>query len=132
MPSQLAILMLTFLADPSVRDAEGRAHTPLVQPEAKAIVFLFLLPDCPISNYYAPEIKRVCADYKDKKVATFVVHCDPDVTAARAREHAKEYGLPCPGLLDPTHVLTKKLGATKAPEAVVVGPDGKVAYRGRI
>jgi peroxiredoxin len=128
----MVLAFLIFLADPSLRDADGRAHTPLSRPEAKAIVFLFVLPDCPIANYYAPEIKRICADYKDRKVTAFVVHCDPDVTAARAREHAKEYGLPCPVLLDPKHALAKKLGATKAPEAVVVGPDGKVAYRGRI
>jgi hypothetical protein len=40
--------------------------------------------------------------------------------------------LPCPILLDPTHALAKKLGATRAPQAAVVGPDGKVAYLGRI
>src|SRR4051812_6030295 len=125
-PAPAIVVLLTCLADPSLRDADGRAHTPPAAPAAKAIVFLFLLPDCPVANYYAPEIKRLCADYKDRKVAAFVVHCDPDVTAARAREHAKEYGLPCSVLLDPTHALAKKLGATKAPEAVVVGPGGKV------
>src|SRR5262249_20718566 len=67
-----------------------------------------------------------------KEVAAFIVHADPDVTAAQARKHAKEYGLPCPVLLDPTHVLVKRTGVSKAPEVAVLGPDGKVEYRGRI
>jgi len=95
-------------------------------------LLLFLLPDCPVSNAYAPEIKRICTEYDAKGVAAFVVHADPDVSAEEAKKHAQEYGLPCPVLLDPTHRLVKWTGATMAPEAAVVGPDGKVLYLGRI
>ncbi len=95
-------------------------------------MLFFLLPDCPISNAYAPEIKRICADYEPKKIAAFVVHADPDVTAEQAKKHAKEYGFSCPVLLDPAHVLVKKTGVTMAPEVAVLAPDGKVLYRGRI
>jgi AhpC/TSA family len=117
---------------PEVRDLDGRAHTPLSQPRQKATVLFFLLPDCPISNAYAPEIGRICADYEPKQVSAFVVHADPAVKAEDARKHAREYDLRCPVLLDPTHVLVRHAGATMAPEAAVVGPDGKVLYRGRI
>ncbi len=116
----------------SFKDIEGRTHTPLSQPDKKATVLLFLLPDCPISNSYAPEIKRIVADYEPKKIALFIVHADPDVTVEQARKHAKDYGYPCPVLRDPSHLLVKKAGATMAPEAAVLTPDGKVAYRGRI
>src|SRR5262249_38688129 len=91
-----------------------------------------LLPDCPISNAYAPEIKRICANYAPKKVATFIVHADPDVSAAAAKKHARDYGLPGPVLLDPAHVLVRRTGVTRAPEVAVLAPDGKIAYRGRI
>jgi len=114
------------------KDGDGRTHTPLSPVDKKATVFLFLLPDCPISNAYAPEIKRIAADYEAKKIAVFVVHADPDVTAEQARKHAKAFGLTCPVLLDPTHVLVKASGATMAPEAAVIGPDRSVLYRGRI
>lgn len=113
-------------------DCEGRFHTPLAQPGKKATVLLFLQPDCPISNAYAPEIKRICSDYEPKKVSFFVIHADPDVTVVQAKTHAKEYGLPCPVLRDPTQVLVKRTGVTIAPEVAVLLPDGKVAYRGRI
>lgn len=113
-------------------DADGRKHTLFRQPGQKAAVLFFLMPDCPISNAYAPEIRRICASYAPKQVAAYIVHADPDVTAATARRHAKEYGLTCPLLLDPAHVLVRRGGASKAPEAVVFDAAGAVVYRGRI
>ena len=123
-------IALFLLAAPStlvLRDVDGRDH----RVGAKATVLLFLLPDCPIANYFTPEIERVRKDYAAKGVAFFVVHCDPDVTAAQAKKHARDYGLQCPVLLDPRHVLANRAGASKAPEAAVLTPAG-VAYRGRI
>jgi Redoxin len=117
---------------PVLKDVDGRPHTPLAMADKKATVFFFILPDCPISNSYAPEIKRICADYEAKKIAAFIVHADPDVTAEQAKKHAKEFGFKCPVLLDPTHLLVKKSGVTIAPEAAVLGADAKVLYRGRI
>jgi peroxiredoxin len=128
----LGVILAAQPADDQLRDVDGQTHKPLSLKDKKATVLFFLLPDCPISNAYAPTIKRICADYESKKIAAFVVHADPDVTAERAKKHAKEYGLPCPVLLDPAHVLVKKTGATRAPEVAVLGPDQKVLYRGRI
>lgn len=110
----------------------GKAYTPLSQADMKATVLFFLLPDCPISNAYAPEIKRICSDYEPKKVAAFIVHADPDVSPEQAKKHAKEYGFACPTLRDPSHVLVKHAGATVAPEVALLGPDAKLLYRGRI
>ena len=85
-----------------------------------------------MSNAYAPEIKRICKDYEAKKVAAFIVHADPDVSAEVARTHAKAYALPCPVLLDPFHRLVEFTGVTTAPEVAVVSPEGKILYKGRI
>src|SRR5271163_3459812 len=74
-------------------DVDGRAQQPLSHSERKATVLFFLLPDCPVSNSYAPEIQRICNDYEKKKIAAFIVHADPDVDAEQAKKHAKEYGL---------------------------------------
>jgi peroxiredoxin len=113
-------------------DLNGKSHTPLSQPDKKATVLFFLIPDCPVSNAYAPEIKRICNDYEAKKVAAYIVHTDPEVSEDMAKKHAKEYGYSCPVLRDPTHVLVKASGVTMAPEVAVLGPDRKVLYRGRI
>jgi thiol-disulfide isomerase/thioredoxin len=121
-------------ANPPIQfiDLAGRPQTPLSQPDKKATVLFFLLPDCPVSNAYAPEIKRICKEYEAKKVTTFVIHADPDVSADMAKKHAKENGFTCPVLRDPTHVLVKATGVKMAPEVAVLGADSKVLYRGRI
>ncbi len=50
----------------------------------------------------------------------------------RGGEHAGSFGIDCPVLLDSRHDLSRLLGATITPEAVVTGPGGNVLYRGRI
>ncbi|MBY0232753.1 MAG: redoxin domain-containing protein [Gemmataceae bacterium] len=122
----LGVLLLLAAPKPDLRDIEGRAHAL----GAKATVLLFVMADCPISNSYAPEMERIRKDYAGKGVAFFIVHADPDTTAAQARKHARDYALGCPVLLDPRHVLAKRAGATKAPEAAVLAPE--TVYRGRI
>ncbi len=57
---------------------------------------------------------------------------DVDLDAPRAREHAREFGLPGPVLLDPEHRMTAALGATITPEAFLVDRAGRVVYAGRI
>src|SRR5262245_62043492 len=43
----------------SFLDLEGHRIHPFQADDAKAIVFLFVNADCPISNRYAPEVRRL-------------------------------------------------------------------------
>lgn len=98
----------------------------------KAVVLFFVGSDCPISNAYAPEIRRICTRYAAHSIGFYMVYPDPDVTLDVARKHASAYGLPAPVLLDPGHRLCRRTGATVTPEAALLAPDGKLLYRGRI
>jgi hypothetical protein len=123
-----------FAAEPvRLLDPTGQSHEPLQSTAArKATVVLFTLPDCPIANAFAPEINRLVADYSARGVAFFLAHADREVTAAAARQHAMDFGFRCPVLLDPQHALVAALGATRTPQAFLLGPDGKTRYQGRI
>lgn len=116
----------------SLRDLGGKEHTPLVVGDAKAHVLVFTTTDCPIANGYVPEIGSIAKDFAEQGVRVFAVHVDADLTAEAARKHAKEYDLTVPVLIDTKHALVAATGATRTPEAVVLLPDGSVAYRGRI
>ena len=94
-------------------------------------VLVFTSHECPIANAYAPTLQHLAASWRDAAVQLFVVHVDPDLTAAAAREHARAYALPGTIVLDPAHVLAAALGVTRTPEAVVLTAGGP-AYRGRI
>ncbi len=98
----------------------------------KAVVLLFIARDCPISNAYAPEIKRILARYTPQKIAFELVYPDPDTSPSAAQAHAKEYGYTCPLRVDPKHLAAQKYGATVTPEAIVLDQHGKLIYRGRI
>ncbi len=127
-----AVLALLCLM-PAAGARAGAGGDPLADTAGKkAIVLLFIARDCPISNSYAPEIKRIVARYTPQKVAFTLVYADPDTSLAAARQHAKEYGYTCPLLLDPAHRLARRAGATVTPEAAVFAPGGRLLYRGRI
>jgi hypothetical protein len=113
-------------------DPQGVTHYPLNPRGAKATVLFFLTTDCPIANYYTSEISAIVKDHAGKGVRFYAVHVDPELKPAEARAHAKTYGLTCPVLIDAQHRLVKATGATVTPEAALLTPDGKLAYRGRI
>ncbi len=132
----LALVSNVHAEDPQptivVADISGTPQTPFEQPDKSATVLFFVLPDCPISNATAPEIQRIISDYQPKQVSCFVVYVDPDLTVEAARKHAESYGLTGTILVDSELKLVRQAEAKIAPEAVVLGPDGKIEYQGRI
>ncbi len=127
MISALALLVL-------ILDVNGVQRHPLrVDPSGKANALFFVTNECPISNGYAHEISRICADYKSKGIACTLVYVDPSTTDERAKQHAAEYGHgDYPRIVDRRHELVKATGVTVTPEAAVIDRAGKVVYRGRI
>jgi thiol-disulfide isomerase/thioredoxin len=109
-----------------------RGPEPIADPAARATVLLFLAHDCPVANAYAPEVGRLCHEYGPRDVSFRVVYAEPDLAPETARRHAAEFGFPCPTLLDSDLRLVRRLGVTKTPEAVLLDPEGKALYQGRI
>jgi hypothetical protein len=105
---------------------------PFDTSDRPATVLLFIAPECPISNGYAPEVKRISAAYEPKGVAFYAVHADPRVSTDTARRHASQYGYEFPVLLDPDQRLAHRVGARVTPEAAVLDRAGNVVYLGRI
>jgi ribosomal protein L35AE/L33A len=99
----------------------------------KAIVFLFTSTDCPISNRYAPEVRRLVEKFGTEGVVFRLVYPASGDTEAAIREHmaAFSYKGAADALRDPKLALVKYVGATITPEAAVYA-GGRVVYRGRI
>lgn len=121
------MLLLALLAT-SLQDTDGKEH---LLPSSKGLeCYIFVLPDCPIANAYAPEIKRIASRY-GKKASFYLVQVDPLLKLEDARKHKEDYGYEIPVLLDPRHALLDKFGAKRSPEAVLL-KDGRIVYQGRI
>jgi peroxiredoxin len=136
----LALLPALVLAAPgetkkdeaAFLDCKGGRHTPKEWRGHKAVVVFFLNTECPVSNHYAPEMARLARDYADKGVLFWGAHPDPELSAADAARHAREYGLTFLILLDPGQRLAARTGVKVTPEVALLSPEGKVLYRGRI
>jgi hypothetical protein len=137
----IALVIGTFLLPPG-SSAQVRVHAldgpALVDPFAvpagtKAIVFLFTSTDCPISNRYAPEVRRLAAVFGVQGVVFRLVYPNPAEATPAIRQHmaAFGYGDAAEAFRDPDHALVKAAGATVTPEAAVFA-GGQFVYRGRI
>ncbi len=100
--------------------------------EIRAVAMIFVLPDCPIANSYAAEYSRLSTEFSPRGIPVVVVYVDPDLTPAKMDEHARQYLLKSPVLLDSLLTWGNRAGATKTPEAAVFSLDGNLLYRGRI
>ena len=119
----------------AVVDLAGQTQRPFAGKEQRATVLFFVAHDCPVSNKFAPELRRIADEFALKGVRCALVYADPDLSAADIRQHVKEFALSVPTLAvypDRAHALTRAAGATHTPEAVVVTATGHIAYRGRI
>jgi len=117
-----------------VVDLEGRP-VAAVPTGSGPTVLLFTRTDCPISNRYAPELRRLGQRFGARGVAFRLVYVDPLETPAAIRQHLRAFGLGGEALRDPQHALVRLTGATVTPEAAVfvADPSGpRLVYRGRI
>ena len=105
---------------------------PLDDSRAPAVVLVFVRSDCPISNRYAPELRRLSAEFSALGVAFTIVYPDPAETTESAARHSKEYNLPGDIWLDPKQELVKLAHVAITPEAAVFLPGKRLAYHGRI
>jgi hypothetical protein len=118
----------------TVEQLNGGAVDPFAaSPGTRATVFLFTSTECPISNRYAPELRRIVGAFAARGVAFRLVYPDPSDGQTQIREHMTAFGLAgtVEALRDPRHALVKRVKASVTPEAAVV-VDGVLKYRGRI
>jgi hypothetical protein len=137
-PVRLALAAMLILvaaagsaAQPLVIGLDGAPVAPL-GADARATVLLFTAVDCPISNRYAPEVRRLAARYAASGVRIWLVYANRDESPAAARTHATAFDYGLPVALDPGGVLADRAGATVTPQVAVFDRAGGLAYLGRI
>ena len=115
-----------------IRDIDGVTRD-VFAPSGTANVLLFVASDCPISNGYAPEIHRLCGEYRRKGISCALVYEDEAIDVAAVRTHRESFDYrDIPAVIDRAHAIAAAAHATVTPQAVVVAARGEVKYRGRI
>ena len=110
---------------------DGKAVDPFAAP-AKVRIFVFVRTDCPISNRYAPVLKRLSEEFAPRGAVFAMVYADPAETSENIRHHMEEYAFPGTAVRDPAHELVRRAKATITPEAAVFSASGQELYHGRI
>lgn len=114
-----------------VTDPAGRPVAPLAT-SAPATVLVFTAVDCPISDRYAPEVKRLAARYAARGVRFWIVYANRGERAEAARAHAESFGYGLPVAIDAQATLADRAHAEVTPEAAVFDAQGRLVYHGRI
>src|SRR4051812_23488421 len=86
-------------------DLEGHTSNPFASPDAKLLAFIFVRTDCPISNSYAPEIRRLHDRFASSGVSFWLVYPSADESPEAIRRHLREFDYPCGALRDPRHAF---------------------------
>ena len=129
----LALRHHAFAAgETGLEDLHGRAAKPFDDRDAKLVVFVFARSDCPISNAYAPEVRRLYEAFAPRGVVFWLVYPGADESPDVIRKHLRDFVYPCDALRDPRHAFAKVAQVSITPEAAVFRPDGELLYSGRI
>ena len=115
-----------------VVDLDGHPVDLFQHDKNKAEVFIFIASDCPISNRYAPELRRLAEAFNPKGIRFRLVYPNADDSSPVIRKHVADYALSMPVIRDPDHTLVHKAKVRVTPEAAVFLPDGTLIYHGRI
>src|SRR3984893_9962608 len=128
-------LRLSAASAPGLRlpDLDNRLVDPFQNAtDTKAIVFLFISVDCPISNRYAPEIRRLNEKFGPRGVVFRLVYPNPAESPDAIRGHVRDFRYPANAMRDPRQALAKFAKATITPEAALFDTQGRRLYLGRI
>src|SRR6056297_3180643 len=101
-------------------DSAFRTEEPSAAAESSSIaeVYLFLSLDCPISNYYLPQLNQLHERYSAVGIRFAGVVSGLVSTPEEVERHQQEYGIRFPLVWDRQNQLSQQWGATHTPQAI--------------
>jgi thiol-disulfide isomerase/thioredoxin len=100
--------------------------------ENVASVFVFLSPDCPISQRYPAELMNLSKKYSASHVRFYGIIPGDPAGYEFLTTFVDDYKISFPVVVDEEYELAKRLEASITPEVFVVDGAGKTRYSGMI
>jgi len=98
----------------------------------KAFVIVCTNTTCPLVQRYMPKLKRLEEKYRGRGVQFVSLNVGPGDSIREMAAHAVGFDLAFPTVKDMNDEAVAALGVSRTPEAVVLGADYVLRYRGRI
>jgi len=113
-----------------VVSCERNSSDPIAEflKNKQAAVFVFLAPDCPLSQNYTRTLNELRTQFQSQRVEFYAVFPGE----AAVDDFIATYGLTLPVLLDHDFRLADFFGAKKTPEVFAVDSKGRAIYHGAI
>ena len=103
-----------------------------IQKDTLGIAYIFLHPDCPISQKYGKTIRELNQTYSQKGIYFIGVVPDPYLEEKDVKAYAKDYKFEFPVILDKDYSIVKKFKATVTPQIILLDELKEIVYRGAI
>jgi len=100
--------------------------------ENKETVLLFLAPECPLCQSYAPMLPALADTLAGMNLPLTAVVSGTYYSMREAESYLSGHGLNIPLIRDTAFVLARRYGAVITPEAVLTDSTGAAVYRGAI
>lgn len=120
------------IADFTLPDAGGTAHTLASLRGSKGTVLIFIATQCPVSNGYNERMEKLAQDFKARGINVVGINANSTESAADVKDHAAKNNLTFTILKDNGNKVADTLGATRTPEAYFLDASNKLLYHGRI
>ena len=120
------------IADFTLPDASGAAHTLASLRGSKGTVLIFIATQCPVSNGYNERMEKLAQDFKARGINVIGINANSTESVADVKDHAAKNNLTFTILKDNGNKVADLLGATRTPEAYFLDAGNKLLYHGRI
>ncbi len=134
-PSCLIFLFIFGLASCNSKPfhtLKGEPAAIEIKANTKAIVYFFMVPDCPFAQFYTMSVNQVYSVYRSKDFQFYGI-VPGDLYALDEIDSFKtQYNFLPEILIDKTYSLAKKYNVKVVPQVVVTDVNGEVLYTGKI
>jgi thiol-disulfide isomerase/thioredoxin len=98
----------------------------------KGTVYIFLAPECPLSENYTLTINQLQAQFVDSGLQFYAVISGQLYDSVAIRDYAKRFPLTLPLLVDTGYYFSTQFKANTTPEVVLFNAQNEKVYQGVI
>ena len=120
------------VADFTLADANGQAHSLASLRGEKGTLLLFVSTRCPVSNNYNQRMEALHREYSARAIQVIGLNANRTEPVEEIRRHAQEKNLTFLILKDADNRIADYLGASVTPEAYLLDPQAVLRYHGRL
>jgi thioredoxin-related protein len=134
-PLCLFFLLIVGLASCNSKpfhNLKGEPAAIEIKTNTKAIVYFFMVPDCPFAQFYTMSVNQVYSVYRSKDFQFYGIVPGDLYTLDEIDSFKTQYNFLPEILIDKTYSLAKKYNVKVVPQVVVTDVNGVVFYTGKI